>query len=264
MATLNPINIVARDLPDAWAQCVFKILEPGASRKRLVDKGSYEGEYRLEFDWIQGHVLYPGTRPLIPDIPIHLGIPNPVDNMNVVDEYFARYLMSDHLAGNEQYTYGERLTNARISPILHIDRDQTYMSLPIPYAVNQVDEVIQRYKEFGPGNNQLILQVGQPCDIMLKDPPCLRHIDTRIEENKLHFMVYFRSWCLWGGFPENLAGIQLLKEYMASEIGVEDGELIFTSKGLHLYGYAWQIAGQRRGLSEDDMNKLLKELKKDE
>jgi thymidylate synthase len=67
-------------------------------------------------------------------------------------------------------------------------------------------------------------------------------IDTRISEGKLHFVVYFRSWDLWGGFPANLAGIQILKEYMAGEIGVEDGELIAMSKGLHLYDYSWDLA----------------------
>jgi thymidylate synthase len=36
--------------------------------------------------------------------------------------------------------------------------------------------------------------------------------------------------------------MQLLKEYVASEIGVEDGELMALSKGLHLYDYAWELA----------------------
>ncbi len=60
-------------------------------------------------------------------------------------------------------------------------------------------------------------------------------------------MVYFRSWDLWAGFPSNLAGIQLLKEYMAEEIGVEPGETIALSKGMHLYDYAWDIAKIRLG-----------------
>ena len=38
------------------------------------------------------------------------------------------------------------------------------------------------------------------------------------------------------------AAIQLLKEYMASEIGVGDGEIIASSKGLHLYDYSWDLA----------------------
>ena len=86
------------------------------------------------------------------------------------------------------------------------------------------------------------MAVGNENSIYLSDPPCLRGIDTRIRGGKLHFFVYFRSWDLWAGFPSNLAAIQLLKEYMASEIGVEDGELIASSKGLHLYEYTWELA----------------------
>jgi thymidylate synthase len=86
------------------------------------------------------------------------------------------------------------------------------------------------------------MAVGGKDSISLSDPPCLRGIDTRIRDDRLHFIIYFRSWDLWAGFPSNLAAIQLLKEYMASEIEVDDGELIATSKGLHLYEYAWELA----------------------
>lgn len=258
MSTLKPIVITARDIPDAWTQCVFEIIKKEASRVRKVDKGSYEGEFRLEFDFAIVHILYPGTKPLIPDIPPQLGIPNPVESMDYVDGYFARYLMSDVKEGDEQYTYGERMVAAQTSVVSHIDRKQTYFSDNIPITVNQLDEIIDRYRKFGPGNNQLPIRVGQPADIMLKDPPCLQLIDTRIEEGRLHFNpVYFRSWDLWRGFPANLAGIQLLKEYMADAIGVEDGEMICVSKGLHLYGYTWEIAGKRRGLTEKEMEAFL-------
>jgi thymidylate synthase len=105
------------------------------------------------------------------------------------------------------------------------------------------------YKEDGYNTNQAFMAVGDSQSIFLKDPPCLRGIDTRIRNNTLHFMVYFRSWDLWAGFPSNLAAIQLLKEYMASEIGVDDGELVASSKGLHLYEYAWELARASAGLS---------------
>jgi hypothetical protein len=87
--------------------------------------------------------------------------------------------------------------------------------------VNPVEEVIRMYKNGGPGTNQATMEVGMPQDIVNSDPPCLRLIDTRVRYGKLHFVVYFRSWDLWAGFPANLAGIQLLKEYMAQQIGVE-------------------------------------------
>ena len=53
---------------------------------------------------------------------------------------------------------------------------------------------------------------------------------------------------LMGRITSNLAGIQLLKEYVASELGVEDGELIALSKGLHLYDYTWELARTAAGL----------------
>lgn len=77
------------------------------------------------------------------------------------------------------------------------------------------------------------------------DPPCMRLIDTRARYGKLSFMIYFRSWDLWAGFPSNLAGLQLLKEHMAGEIGVADGEIIAAGKGMHLYEYCWDLAKLR-------------------
>jgi thymidylate synthase len=93
------------------------------------------------------------------------------------------------------------------------------------------------------------MSVGEAKSIYLADPPCLRGIDTRIRYGKLHFMAYFRSWDLWAGFPSNLAAMQLLKEYMAQEIGVEDGEMIAMSKGMHLYEYSWDLARTAAGIA---------------
>jgi thymidylate synthase len=113
------------------------------------------------------------------------------------------------------------------------------------FLETQIEEVIRMYKEDGFGTNQAYMTVGEPQSLFLRDPPCLRGIDTRVRDNKLHFVVYFRSWDLWNGFPANLGAIQLLKEYMASSIGVEDGEIIAASKGLHLYDYVWELAKLR-------------------
>jgi len=136
--------------------------------------------------------------------------------MEYIESYLP-YLMTAHKAKEEQYTYGQ-------------------------YLEKQINEVVRMYKEDGYNTNQAYMAVGNEDSIKLSDPPCLRGIDTRIRDDKLNFMLYFRSWDLWAGFPSNLAAIQLLKEYMASEIGVGDGELIASSKGLHLYEYAWELA----------------------
>ncbi|MDY7032918.1 MAG: thymidylate synthase, partial [Thermodesulfobacteriota bacterium] len=67
-------------------------------------------------------------------------------------------------------------------------------------------------------------------------------IDMRIKDEILFFYPYFRSWDLWGGFPANLAAIAVLQKYMADEIGIENGPIIASSKGLHIYGYVEELA----------------------
>ena len=217
---LNLETIEARDLPDAWFQCVYRILETG--REYVIDRGSFEGQKRLEFDYVTLHIKYPGKRPLLPEIPPSLGIPNPVAPGYV--EGYLPYLMTSAKQPGEDYTYGQ-------------------------YLETQIEEVIRMYRDDGFRTNQAYMTVGDPKAVFLKDPPCLRGIDTRISDGKLHFIIYFRSWDLWNGLPANLGAIQLLKEYMASCIGVEDGEIIAASKGLHLYDYVWELARLRSGKS---------------
>ena len=255
-------RIDARDLPDLWFQAVHDIIDEG--NRFNIDRGSYAGQTRLEYDYFIGHVKYPGTLPLIPDIPPSCGIPNPVEEGYIFggegyNRSYVEYLMTGHKEPGESYTYGERLTRVPVSgdklrwwkeknrdiiderdvdgKIVFEEKGSLYL--------NQIEWIIDTYRRFGFRNNQMVLQVAHPSDVTLLDPPCLRAIDTRIQDETLHFMVYFRSWDLWGGMPANLAGIQNLKEYMAGEIGVKDGEMIVESKGLHLYGYAEELAKLR-------------------
>jgi thymidylate synthase len=260
-------SIEARDLPDLWFRAVNDILEKG--KKFKIDKGSYEGQIRLEFDYFIGHVKNPGygsgTSQILPDIPLNIGIPNPVEVSYVYGgegykRSYLEYLMTSHKEPGESYTYGERLTkspligdklkwwkqnNKEIIDKKSIDKKIVFKEDGKLY-LNQIEWVIDTYKKFGHRNNQMILQIAEPSDCSLRDPPCLRTIDTRIQDGALHFFpVYFRSWDLWAGLPANLAGIQELKKYMADEIGVRDGEMLVESKGLHLYGYAEKLAQLR-------------------
>ena len=212
------ISVVeARDLSEAWFLCLRKTLTEGYEYK--IERGSYTGQHRKELDFVVIQVRNPGTRPLIPNVP--QGIPPPT-SMDYVESYLP-YLMTAHKGEGEQYTYGQ-------------------------YLEEQIPKVIRMYKEDGYNTNQAFMAVGSKESISLSDPPCLRGIDTRIRDSRLNFIVYFRSWDLWAGFPSNLAAIQLLKEYMAGEIGVGDGELIALSKGLHLYEYAWELARTTTGI----------------
>lgn len=214
-SNLEPVYLEVNTLSEAWYQCLrYLIKEDHGHHTYTIDQGSYAGQKRLEFDYLTIAIRYPNTRPLIPDVP--QGIPNP-SSADYLNQYYLK-LVTCQKDKNEEYTYGERIES-------------------------QIMKLVEKYNA-GPGNNQCILQVAGPEDINLKDPPCLRHIDTRIIDGKLHFVVYFRSWDLWAGFPNNLGAIQMLKEAMAKEMMLADGNIIASSKGLHLYEYARPLAEQ--------------------
>jgi len=203
--------IQAIGLDDAWHQCLREALDHG--RIYTIDSGSFAGQQRKEIPFVVVHIKSPGIRPLAPTVPP--GVPSPATDDNI--QQYMSYLMTDDVQPNEQYTYGEDLAP-------------------------QIEEVIRRYKTDGYDTNQCCMSVGSRQSLWLADPQCCRVLDTRIQDNTLHFMLYFRSWDLWGGFPTNLGGLQMLKEYMAEAIGVKDGDIIATSKGLHIYDHAWDLA----------------------
>jgi len=267
-AGLIPIHINATTLPDAWFQTVYKCVESG--RDFVIDKGSYEGEKRLEFDYLTVHIKMPGAQPLLPQLPEVYNLPNPVAD-DYLDDYLP-YLMTGQNKPGESYTYGQRICRYPVPEDFREYNNKSNLDILIqdeevwnnPKIIirennktylNQIELLIWTYKNKGFRNNQMVLQVAHPTDMILKDPPCLRSIDTRVQDGRLHFIIYFRSWDLWGGFPANLAGIQLMKEYIASEIGVEDGQIIASSKGLHMYHYVWELAECLRGKTIEQFRK---------
>jgi thymidylate synthase len=254
---MQALMFTATTLPDAWFQLVYALMSGRAPHSVYkINKGSYVGQKRLEFNYVTVQIDCPGGRPLIPEIPPLLNIPPPVESMEYVDDYFANYLMGTELKENETYIYGTWLAPG-------------------------VARVIEQLKG-SPGNNQAAISIGgwAPCEdwdgggswrgvegapVQMsvdtdnyidpgtgeRDPACLRQVDFRLDQDGvLHMIVYFRSWDLWGGFPANLAGLQLVKEYVAQAIGARDGKIIASSKGLHLYDHAIDVAAQRLGMQD--------------
>jgi len=212
--------IEATTISDSWFLCLNKIFEVG--RTYIVDKGSFAGQQRLEFDYITIHIKYPNTRPLLPECPISSGIPNPAPN-EYLEEYLF-YLMTSTKKSNESYTYG----------------------MDIEPQMKEVIEILRK----SPNTNQACMTIGDANSIKLDDPQCLKVLDFRVSNNKLHVVIYFRSNDLWGGYPVNIASIQILKEYIAYETGIEDGGIIYSGKGLHLYDHCWEMAKKVVGKNE--------------
>jgi len=232
---LLPVTIEAIDLPDAWFQVIRNVMLSGFRYE--VQRGSNEKSERIELDYATICIKNPGSGELLPSMPEGTGLPPVGDLAYVMECYFPLYLMSSEKAQDEQYTYGERINQIIHDTNLGVEKTQ------LEWAIEMLRNT--------PNTNQATIEIGQPSDIVIRDkaghpdPPCLRIIDCRVRYGKLHLMVYFRSWDAWGGFPINMAGLELMKQYMASRIGVESGELIAASKGLHVYGYAEHLARLR-------------------
>ena len=216
---MKPTILNCFDIPEVWHKSLSELYHSyhnGGNTEYMVQHGSFAGQHqRKELDFLFAVITNPGQRPLAPMIPEGFTAPTSMDE---IDRYFVRYIMSDIKDENEQYTYGERIL----------------------VSLEKVIEILKKT----PGTNQAIIQVGAPDDIDLPDPPCLRLIDCRIKDGALWFYIYFRSWDLFAGLPQNLGGLQLLKEYMAREIGCADGGMIISSKGAHVYDYCWEQVKQ--------------------
>jgi thymidylate synthase len=212
---MEPVFIESTTISDSWFQCLREILVHGYTY--TIDRGSYAGQQRLEFDYVVVRIKYPDSRPLLPECPPGCGIPNPASN-EYLEEYLP-YLFTSHKNPNEDYVYGS-------------------------FLEKQIEKVIEIFSSGDHGTNQACMTVGDQYSLDLEDPPCLKILDCRVKDGKLNFIIYFRSNDLWNGYPINMASLQILKEYIAESSGLEDGEIIYSSKGLHIYNHVWDLAKQ--------------------
>lgn len=163
------------------------------------------------------------------------GTPPPTTDEKI-DEYFAEYLMNYIVGDNEEYKYAEWINGPMNNPY------------PKPHQESQVEWIIKHFKTKGYGNNHCYINIGNSDSNFVYDKPwkletergtspCLRGLDFKVKDNRLITHVIYRSWDLYGGWPQNMGGFTLLNEYIASEIGVEPGPLCFSCAGLHCYDF---------------------------
>ncbi len=210
-------NIEARTIPDAWFRVNKIILEDG--KEFEVGRGSEETLTKKIAVTLK--ISHPEERPLVDERA-------PVSDIN---KYALEHLFSPDKQ-NYDYTYGQRL------------RDE----------YDQISKVIEKFKE-EPHDRQNIVTTRKPKDLENENPPCLTIIDFEIIDGKLNNYSYWRSWDAHAGLPSNLAGLQLLNEHIAKEIGVEPGKMHAFSKNLHLYERQFKFV---EDLTTDDSEERMK------
>lgn len=206
----------AATIDAAWREAMWLCVKKGYDF--MVKGGSYVGQIRKQLEDVKIMIDQPGTRPLAPILPP--SIPSPT-NDEKIESYFIRYIIGEELFDNEVYTYGQ-------------------------FISRQLDRVIQLLISSNGNTNQATICIGNTDTTFLDDPPCLRSISFKVVAGRLNMTVYFRSWDLYAGFPENLGGLQRLKEVVLEHlryagIDIEDGKIIAFSDGLHLYEQYFSI-----------------------
>jgi len=206
----------AATIEDAWREVMWLCVKKGYDF--MVKGGSYVGQIRKQLEDVKIVIDKPWIRPLAPILPP--GIPAPTSDEKI-EEYFHRYIFGSEKRENEVYTYGE-------------------------FISKQLGRVLGLLVESNGNSNQATICIGNIETTYLDDPPCLRSISFKVVDNKLNMTVYFRSWDLYAGLPENLGGLQRLKEFaidylLDGGLKVTDGKIIAFSDGLHLYDQYFQI-----------------------
>lgn len=231
---MQSILINAKTISDAWFQLIYNLFDYAYEQR--IQKGSFEGEqYRLQYPGMGVYIEHP-YYDMVPVMPPNSGIPSPT-TMEYIENYFANYLMDPELGENETYKYASRIQSR------------------MPKGGTQLERVMEILKET-PLTNQAVIEIATPEDLDVcigndgkLDPPCLRLLDFKVipkdNENILTVSVYFRSWDLWAGFPTNLGGIELLKQYISGETGLKNGPMYAYSAGAHIYGYQEEIVRLR-------------------
>ena len=211
---------IGRTIEDVWRDIMWACVRNG--KDYAVKGGSYVGQIRRQLPYAQIIVEEPWTRPLAVRVPENCGFAPPTSE-DKIHQYAAEKLLSDVVAPNEDYTYGY-------------------------YIMQQIDKVMEHLITSEGNTNQACIAIGEPKSVFQNDPPCLRAITFNVIDGKLQMSLFFRSWDLFAGLPENLGGLQIVKEYvlmyLQEHFAVEDGPIVAFSSGLHLYEQYFPLVNQ--------------------
>jgi hypothetical protein len=237
--------VEASTISQAWREVMWLCLESKTTIKYKIENasktdefGSFIGQFRLQLPYVTIKIKQPWiwepftseTSPFRPTDP------------ESIDKYFVNYLMNDVLEPNEIYKYA-----TWIKP--------------------QVEDIIKNLIISKGMTNQATINVGDNTCTKMSDPPCLRVMSFKAIDGVLRSSIFFRSWDLVCGMPENLWGFQRVKEYVlamvnsgleeeGSDVRLQDGEIIAYSDGLHIYSSYFDIVKSLNTCSEIALKRL--------
>ena len=269
--TFSSVFVQGRNIDEVWFKLLYELCLKG--RFYIVTDGSFAGDFRLEFDNVDGIIERPveyndaGIRlPLSPTTP--QGCPAPCADEDL-EKYKETYLKDSRLAINEHYKYATFISGGlyKIPRIRTLEPEELWFNEATVIVPNQLEWCKEHFRKKGFGNNHCCIAVAYPesnlaYNIPYTDEtdrqtsPCLRLIDMKIVYDEsidtyfLNWYVYFRSQDLWGGWPVNYGGLALLLEETAYDLGIFPGFLKFSSKGLHVYGHSIEPLVMRSGNDE--------------
>lgn len=204
-------SIQGRDISEAWFLLLSHCLKKGRVKNILT--GASAGEQQLELDFVFVEIFFPATLPFIPIVPE--GFPA------VAQE-------SDMAALAAAMTYNYQLKPGHLYYGF-------YLEPQLKYAIDQ-------YKRLGYDLNEMCFLTSNVDNLWIPDPWVLKVVDTKIQDGKLCLIAYVRGLDIWQGFIIFAGALQMLKQYMASEIGCEDGELYMAGKSFCLPAHQQDLA----------------------
>ncbi|MEK7657733.1 MAG: thymidylate synthase [Patescibacteria group bacterium] len=242
-------HIVGSSISYCWYVALDKVITDG--RKYKVEAGSFEGQHRLTLPLVI-EIHKPWIRDLAVYIPEGSGIPPPTTEEKIY-KYFESLITPD-VAPDQHYTYGQDLW-WQVEEVIAYFKKHGFGSACGHMIVGRPESLFHYNREVDlhemilvtdrntgkPLWSRYITNVWNKNEQVQVSSQCLRSIDCWVENGKLHFWIYFRSWDLRDGFPENVGGFQLLKEYMKDVLGLEDGPMIVSGKDVHVYEHGWHI-----------------------
>lgn len=210
-AQLSPSLIKAFSIPDAYFELNKAIWERGAD---WMTEGPRSQRTKALLNVVL-HITNPEVRPLShPKAPV---------SEDFITTYTYTSVLSPEKAGEEAYTYGERLKKVSFSG-MELEYDQLKVSA----------ELLKR----SPRTRRCVLVLARVEDLEKPDPCCMREIHLWIEQprlDRLHLFSFFRSWDAYKAANANLGALQLLQEEISEEVGVKTGTITVFATNAHVY-----------------------------